>query len=139
MKTVFKVGQKVYDQIFFPGKEGTIVDIVNGGDFPLTIRVDFTLLYYRLDGSFGLNTAVTLSTKPYILEMKGFTQEPVEDYSDYIGKWGKFWDEDTFDFVISKLDFYNEENIAKFITSDEQSFNFFEPLTEEQVKILNLK
>lgn len=29
MKTIFKVGQKVYDQMFFPDVDGRIVDIHN--------------------------------------------------------------------------------------------------------------
>lgn len=75
MKTVFKVGMKVYDQIVFPNKQGVITDIEDGNVYPVVVNVGKDNLYYRLDGSFNIGTIPTLSTKPYKLEMQGFEQK----------------------------------------------------------------
>lgn len=74
MKTVFKVGMKVYDQVNFPKKEGVVIKIDN---FPCPIIVEFggDKYCYRLDGSFQLGAKPTLSTKPYIVDFQGFEQE----------------------------------------------------------------
>lgn len=74
MKTVFKKGMKVYDQVNFPDKEGEIIRI---SDFPCPIIVEFECeeYSYRLNGSFQLGAKPTLSTKPYEVELKGFEQK----------------------------------------------------------------
>ena len=38
MKTVFKKGMKVYDQLVFPNKEGKVVDIEKFDDFPIKVH-----------------------------------------------------------------------------------------------------
>lgn len=137
MKTTFEKGDKIFDIRF---GWGVIIETYcsnwkEKNDNTLVFEVkleDGSITYYTKRLASKL-----LSFKEYIL--KGFTQEPPINWNDYIGKWGKFWDEDSFDFIVSKLYFYNEENNAKFITSDNCPFYNFEPLTEEQIKILNLE
>lgn len=91
MKTVFKVGMKVYDQVFFPDVDGKIVKIHNKND-KIQLEVKF-FSKYRLEplcmqGSvfytekgnminvWGCNCETsTLSTTTYKLEMKGFEQK----------------------------------------------------------------
>lgn len=75
MKTVFKVGMEVYDQIVFPDKQGVIIDIEDKNVYPVIVKVGKDNLYYRLDGAFNIGTIPTLSTKPYKLEMQGFEQK----------------------------------------------------------------
>lgn len=77
MKTVFKVGDKVYDQVNFPDKEGEVTEIQRDVDGYWYIRVEFSgdEYYYNLDGSYVLNSKPTLSTKPYEVEFKGFEQK----------------------------------------------------------------
>ncbi|WP_454988652.1 hypothetical protein [Capnocytophaga sputigena] len=83
MKTVFKKGMKVYDQIVFPNNQGVITDIEDGNVYPLVVKVENSNLYYRLDGSFNIGTIPTLSTKPYKLEMQGFEQKaPAPTYEE---------------------------------------------------------
>jgi len=77
MKTVFKVGDKVYDQVNFPDKEGEVTEIQRDVDGCWYIRVEFSgdEYYYNLDGSYILNSKPTLSTKPYEVEFRGFEQK----------------------------------------------------------------
>ncbi|EGD33310.1 hypothetical protein [Capnocytophaga sp. oral taxon 338] len=75
MKTVFKVGMKVYDQIVFPNKKGIITEIGKGTVCPLIVKVENFYLYYKLNGAFGAGVIPTLSIKPYEIEFQGFEQK----------------------------------------------------------------
>ena len=87
MKTVFKVGMKVYDSVFFPKSEGKVVEIEERIDYKRVI-VQFDCLNYKLSyteqgrlNSTRKETAPTLSTKPYTLQ--GFEQKaPAPTYEE---------------------------------------------------------
>lgn len=82
MKTVFKVGMTVYDQVNFPDEEGVVIKI---DSFPCPIIVEFDKekYSYRLDGSFQFGAKPTLSTKPYEVEFKGFEQKaPIPTFEE---------------------------------------------------------
>ena len=103
MKTVFKVGMKVYDQLFFPDIEGVVTstnfipkksffDEEEDSDedyiHPYPVEVDFKgeQALYKNDGS-GFMDFPTLSTNPYKVELQGFEQKaPVSTFEDAI-KW----------------------------------------------------
>ena len=115
MKTVFKKGMEVYDQVFFPDTNGKIVEIHNrNGKIQLEVKF---FSRHRLEplcmqSSFfydekGNMTSAwdrtcetpTLSTKPYKVDLQGFEQkapvptfEEVWDYTKnvYIDKIGNF-------------------------------------------------
>lgn len=73
--TKFKVGQKVWDEVFCPGIEGVVANrFVNY----YQIRVNFGSrdLSYTEDGKYFGHSIPTLSTTPYEVELKGFSQEP---------------------------------------------------------------
>ena len=95
MKTVFKEGMKVYDQLMFPDVEGVVTstnfipeksffdkekgfeeDFEEDYEHPYPIEVDFKgeQALYKNDGSSFMNFP-TLSTKPYEVEFKGFEQK----------------------------------------------------------------
>lgn len=78
MKTIFKVGQKVYDQVNFPNSEGVVTEIQRDVDGYWYVRVVFRGddYFYHMDGSYGLCSIPTLSIKPYEVELKGFEQGP---------------------------------------------------------------
>ena len=78
MKTIFKVGQKVYDQVNFPNSEGTVTEIQRDVDGYWYVRVVFRGddYFYHMDGSYGLCSIPTLSIKPYEVDLKGFEQGP---------------------------------------------------------------
>ena len=76
MKTVFKEGMKVYDQVNFPGKEGVIIDTNKNNKLNLLVKFDSVNYLYTLKGIYlGCNGTPTLSTKPYEVEFKGFEQK----------------------------------------------------------------
>nr|DAI31819.1 MAG TPA: hypothetical protein [Caudoviricetes sp.] len=67
--------------------------------------------------------------------LKGFTQERPINYEEYVGKWGKFWDDEK-EYIISKLEGYSSEGFRT--TTSIALYEYFEPLTEEQIKVLGL-
>lgn len=89
MKTVFKVGMKVYDNIFFPNSKGEVVRIDKHIDCERVIVqfdcLDYELSYTekgRLTSTYNGATP-TLSTKPYTLQ--GFEQKtPAPTYEEVI-------------------------------------------------------
>lgn len=135
MKTVFKVGMKVYDQVFFPDTYGKIVEIYNKND-KIQLEVKF-FSKYRLEplcmqSSFfydekGNMTSAwdrtcetpTLSTKPYEVELKGFEQKaPAPTFEDAI-KWLR--ENNKYDVSIS------DDSKATYFTKDE-NYSAFEAL-----------
>ena len=74
-----------------------------------------------------------LSFTEYTLQ--GFTQEKPVNYEEYVGKWGQFWNAEKA-CTISKLDGYRREGFSS--STAIALYEYFEPLTEEQVKVLGL-
>ena len=90
MKTIFKVGMKVYDQLIFPDKEGIVLTtnyipekFFDEDDFdenyvhPYPIEVEFgsETMLYTSDGDSGMCGVKTLSIKPYKVVFEGFEQK----------------------------------------------------------------
>ena len=76
MKTVFKVGQKVYDEVNFPDKEGVVIDTNKNNKLNLLVKFDNVNYLYTLKGIYlGCKGTPTLSTKPYKVEFQGFEQK----------------------------------------------------------------
>ena len=76
MKTVFKKGLKVYDQLVFPDKEGKVISVVESDDYPIKVHykgLEINELSYTADGRYYTDIKATLATKPYIFE--GFEQK----------------------------------------------------------------
>lgn len=83
MKTVFRVGMEVYDQVNNPNKKGKILDIkedeichkIHSYDYPIEVQFEGKddLSYYDLEGCPVWSPNPTLSTKPYTLQ--GFEQK----------------------------------------------------------------
>ena len=86
MKTVFKKGMKVYDQLVFPDKEGKVISVVESDDFPIKVHykgLEINELSYTADGRYYTDIKPTLATKPYIFE--GFEQKaPVPTFEEVI-------------------------------------------------------
>lgn len=77
METIFKEGQKVYDQVNFPNIEGKILKLYSKDceSFPIEIYFGEILICYTIDGRADLYSVPTLSTKPYKVEFQGFEQK----------------------------------------------------------------
>lgn len=89
MKTIFKVGQEVYDQVYFPDKKGKVVEIQEDeSECPLVVCFNENMRirhYYDLQGCYTKYKQPALSTKPYKMELVGFEQkEPVITYDEVI-------------------------------------------------------
>ena len=87
MKTVFKEGMEVYDQLNFPNNKGVIVEISNDENDPYPVEVSFEneagRNYYTPEGRFSKKHIPTLSTKPYEIELQGFEQKaPTPTYEE---------------------------------------------------------
>ncbi|WGU68236.1 hypothetical protein QIU18_00445 [Capnocytophaga canimorsus] len=62
------------------------------------------------------------------------------DWNDYVGKWGKFKSRGLKRFVIDKLKSVEFHEKNSFCAETDRTYYYeFEPLTEEQVKILGLE
>ena len=85
MKTIFKVGMKVYDQVNFPDKEGKVEEIYIGEEeeYPIVSFGKRERICYSSDGRLSGRITKMLSTKPYKVEFKGFEQKaPVPTYEE---------------------------------------------------------
>lgn len=78
-----------------------------------------------------------LSFTEYTLQ--GFTQEKPVNYEEYVGKRGKFWDSDKDVLLIGKLLAYDNTEYEGYPFENEFGYYAnFEPLTEEEIKVLVL-
>lgn len=91
MKTVFKVGMKVYDQLNFPDTEGIIKNINKdeyNDNFPIFVKFEeengkSSVQSYTLDGRYRKGSRPALSTKPYKIITEGFEQKaPTPTYEE---------------------------------------------------------
>lgn len=74
MKTVFKVGMVVYDQIYEPDVKGEVLDVnMQISPHPITVKFGSCVRYYTAEGCRGRNQIRTLSTSSYRIE--GFEQK----------------------------------------------------------------
>lgn len=84
MKTIFKVGMKVYDQVFEPDIKGEILDVnMKLSSHPITVKFGSCVYYYTAEGCRGKHKIRTLSTSPYKIE--GFEQKaPAPTYEEVV-------------------------------------------------------
>lgn len=77
MKTVFKEGMAVYDQINFPDMDGKVYEIDLDSLYPISVSFGAEEYegFYSLEGKERNSFIPTLSTKPYEVELKGFEQK----------------------------------------------------------------
>ena len=140
-KQIFKVGDRVFDHRFGWGEVTYVYSIKKVKDAYNSFNCEVKFDKYTDEKPFiytdhGALTA--LSFTEYTLQ--GFTQEKPMNYDDYIGKWGKFTDvSNNNDFVIGRLSSFKVSNDETyFATESGDAYNTFEPLTEEQIKVLGL-
>ena len=120
MKTVFKVGMKVYDQIVFPNEEGEVIEIRDYKGYPILVETESRNTYsYTLDGRVFLKQTPTLSISPYKLE--GFRQTPT--FGEAL-KWLR--DEYLDESVTYKID--GEKYFADYYYSKNAPYKSFEAL-----------
>lgn len=142
-KQIFKVGDKVFDIRF---GWGTVIDNNRCLLYPIGVQFDKDdsqeVIVYTNNGISNISEEFSLlSFTEYILQ--GFTQERPVNYKSCIGNYGRFWDNEENTFVVGKLYNYLPHLIRAFELKSKDSqitcYENFEPLTEEQLKILGLK
>nr|DAF21688.1 MAG TPA: hypothetical protein [Caudoviricetes sp.] len=89
MKTVFRVGMKVYDQVFEPDIKGEVLDVnMKLSHHPITVLFGHNTRYYTAEGCRGKHKIRTLSTSPYTIQ--GFEQKAstptIKDALEWLGK-----------------------------------------------------
>jgi len=138
METLFKVGDRVFD--YLKGW-GEIVHLYS--DNWEEVDDIYTVCVVRFESSEELEhftkylATKMLSFTEYTLQ--GFTQEKPVNYEEYVGKRGKFWDSDKDVLLICKLLAYDNTEYEGYPFENEFGYYAnFEPLTEEQIKVLGL-
>lgn len=138
-KQIFEKGDKVFDIRY---GWGTIVKYNATQNYPIEVKFDKNDLeelirYTKYGKDYKLDDAGLLSFTEYGLDNR-FSQERPIDYTEYIGKWGKFWNDNPKYFTIGILKGYEQGGYKPF-QSISLDFQNFEPLTDEQIKILELE
>lgn len=140
-KQIFKVGDKVYD---FEFGWGVVADISRGGFYNTKVNFETKAktIYFTRDGRYEHGDEIPrLSFTEYNLIDGGLTQKRLIDYNEYIGKWGKFWNGSS-KVVIDTLAEIKDGKYGRVVFNPRVTSIYcdnFEPLTEEQLKILNLE
>ena len=139
METIFKVGDRVFH--YLKGW-GEIVHTYS--DNWEEVDDNYTVCVVKFDSSEELEhftkylATKMLSFTEYTLQ--GFTQEKPVNYEEYVGKWGKFWnsgDKVLIDILVEiDTEEYGRMVFGPYITN--MYYDNFEPLTEEQIKVLGL-
>lgn len=144
-KSIFKKDDKVFDIRFGCGI--VVEDDSRRHNYPIIASFnlengDKTTRYYTLDGRDCIvDNNPILSFTEYTIQ--NFSQKRPINYEDYIGKWGKFYDTEDIErllYKFGKLEDIDYKSDYKFKPNNSKSeyFEFFEPLTEEQIEILGL-
>lgn len=130
MKTIFKEGDKVFDHLLGWG-EVTEVDLAL--HHSVNVQYEKAIIRYTKDGRLSKDFHPTLSFTEYTLE--GFSQKRPINYNDFIGKWGVFWDDGDGCRVFDILKHFYDRS---FQAEQDIWYDNFKPLTDEQIKALEL-
>lgn len=126
--TISKAGERLYTYTAIIGEE---------------VDDNYTVCVVKFDSSKEIiHFTKYLATKMLSFTeytLQGFTQEKPVNYEEYVGKRGKFWDSDKDVLLISKLLAYDNTEYEGYPFENEFGYYAnFEPLTEEQIKVLGL-
>lgn len=89
MRVVFEKDQKVYDQVFFPDKEGMVIKVYKDDVYSVVERVEGSddYLHYTSDGRYYKSNCKTLSVKPYTAVFQGFEQKEIIPTFEEAERW----------------------------------------------------
>ena len=141
---IFRKGDRVFDIRY---GWGTIKKYNANYSFPIGVQFDREniqdIIYYLKSGKdYEVDDIGLLSFTKYDLVNGGFSQERPVNYEDCIEKWGKFWNNISDNIIIDVLDDLCEDcdGNVKFVPYEINShYDHFEPLTDEQLKVLGLE
>lgn len=142
-KQIFRVGDRVYDFYYGWGTITAKREDFENTDYIWVVTFENGYIEdYTIEGKYEITDKFrSLSFTEYDFVKGGFSQERQINYEDYIGKWGKFWNEGD-KVVIDTLAEIDTEEYGRMVFSPcitNMYYDNFEPLTEEQLKVLGLK
>lgn len=133
---IFETGDRVFDIRYGWGK----VTRITTDMYPIEVLFkQYGIKTYTSSGSTEIGSFVSLSFTEYTLH--GFSQKrplPIE-LDKWIGKLGKFWDENPDNFIIDRLKSVAFEKTSKYFGENTYFYKNFTPLNEEQIRILESK
>lgn len=136
-KQTFEKGDRVFDIRFGWGE----VTYLYSSDWEKSAS-EHLVCSVKFDNGKGCHYTKNVALKSLSFTEYGFddrfSQERPIDYEKCVGKWGKFWNKDTNDIVIDKLIDYYGDYVYESFKSRFTHYQNFEPLTEEQIKVLGL-
>lgn len=140
-KQTFEKGDRVFDIRFGWGE----VTFLYSSDWEKSAS-EHLVCSVKFDNGKGCHYTKNVALKSLSFTEYGFderfTQEKPVNYEEDVGKWGKFWVNKEKTVAIGKLCDYKPHAICRFkmrTHDDEVAFyTNFEPLTEEQIKVLGL-
>nr|DAN44010.1 MAG TPA: hypothetical protein [Caudoviricetes sp.] len=138
MAQIFRKGDKVFDPLV---GWGTVYNVVSYTEYPIVVVFENgnTSYNYTKDGKRLLEHKLPiLSFVEYDFINGGYSTTKKYNYSEYIGKWGKFTNEGTSNIVINKLKEYNESETLPFVSAEDIKYKNFIPLSESEIEILGL-
>ena len=144
-KQIFKVGDRVFDVRYGWGKVTNYYDLRL---YPIGVQFDEDdsqeVIFYSKDGKTSLgDNKPLLSFEEYTLQ--GFTQEKLIDYTEYEGKWGKFYNnEDSLNksieiSMLEKIEYKKIDGVKFASIATSTYYDNFTPLSDEQLEMLGLK
>lgn len=140
-KQIFRKGDKVFDVIYGWGKV-TEVYCHQDRNYPVSVEFENSIIKYTHDGKWNTADSYSrLSFTEYGFDDR-FSQERPINYENYMRKWGKFWNGASDNIFIDVLDDLCEDcdGNVKFVPYEINShYDHFEPLTDEQLKVLGLE
>lgn len=133
MERNFEMGDKVFDIRY---GWGVVESFENELDWEsMEVNFNNSLISYTIDGPGEFDDELCLlSFTEYSLQ--GFTKDRSIDYTKFIGKWGMFWGDDRKEYAISRLESFKDGGFRS--TSSIMLYKNFKPLTEKQIKSLEL-
>lgn len=137
-KQTFEKGDRVFDIRFGWGE----VTYLYSSDWEKSAS-EHLVCSVKFDNGKGCHYTKNVALKSLSFTEYGFddrfSQERPINYEEYVGKWGKFWDSNKDILLIGKLLAYdNTENEGYPFENEFGYYANFEPLTEEQIKVLGL-
>lgn len=142
-KQIFKVGDRVYDFYYGWGTITAKREDFENTDYIWVVTFENGYIEdYTIEGKYEITDKFrSLSFTEYDFVKGGFSQERQINYHDYIGKWGKFWNGSS-KVVIDTLAEIKDGKYGRVVFNPRVTSIYcdnFEPLTDEQLKVLNLK
>lgn len=141
-KQIFKVGDRVYDFYYGWGTITAKREDFENTDYIWVVTFENGYIEdYTIEGKYEITDKFrSLSFTEYDFVKGGFSQERQINYHDYIGKWGKFWNGSS-KVVIDTLAEIKDGKYGRVVFNPRVTSIYcdnFEPLTEEQLKVLGL-